>query len=162
MAYGGKTTMTTWKAGREYSTPAMNSAAPRFAPMPTAMPAPATRLGCRTRLARRQLDASPHRNLRHHVDGGGDCHGTGRQRPLEIFDTALKFVPQKSRFHKIVSDSLNEVSQASDWLDGYNRIHGKYAEYSHCAFTRKAARSLTHYVSPKTWATASANSDARQ
>lgn len=52
--------------------------------------------------------------------------------PLTIFSTALKFVPQNSRFHHIVSESLNEVAQASDWRDGYARIHGKYAEYSHC------------------------------
>lgn len=52
--------------------------------------------------------------------------------PLEIFRIALQFVPQRSRFHRIVADSLNEVAQASDWIDGYNRIHGKYKEYSHC------------------------------
>lgn len=52
--------------------------------------------------------------------------------PLDIFATALHFIPRRSRFYHIVSDSLNEVAQASDWLDGYARIHGKYAEYSHC------------------------------
>lgn len=52
--------------------------------------------------------------------------------PLEIFATALMFVPQRSRFYRIISDSLSEVAQASDWLDGYARLHGKYAEYSHC------------------------------
>jgi ADP-ribosylglycohydrolase len=52
--------------------------------------------------------------------------------PLQVFATALQFVPQQSRFHRIVSDSLHEVSQATDWLDGYHRIHGKYKEYSHC------------------------------
>ena len=51
---------------------------------------------------------------------------------LEIFQIALKFVPQRSRFHRIVADSLNDVAQAKDWLDGYYRIHGKYKEYSHC------------------------------
>ncbi len=52
--------------------------------------------------------------------------------PLEIFSTALKFVPQKSRFYRIVSDSLNEVAAAGDWLEGYARIHSRYGEYSHC------------------------------
>ena len=51
---------------------------------------------------------------------------------LGIFETALKFIPQRSRFYKIASDSLNEVGQASDWLDGYARIHGKYRAYTHC------------------------------
>lgn len=52
--------------------------------------------------------------------------------PLEIFDTALKFVPRRSRFYRIVADSLQLVSKATDWLDGYRRIHGKYAQFSHC------------------------------
>ena len=44
----------------------------------------------------------------------------------------MQFVPRRSRFYKIVADSLTEVRAASDWLDGYQRIHGKYKEYSHC------------------------------
>ena len=52
---------------------------------------------------------------------------------LAIFETALKFVPRRSRFHRAVSDCLQEVGQASDWLDGYERIHRKYAQFSHCA-----------------------------
>lgn len=52
--------------------------------------------------------------------------------PMEIFDTALKFVPQKSRFYKIVSDSMNEISEAQDWIDGYYRIHDKYGQYGAC------------------------------
>jgi ADP-ribosylglycohydrolase len=51
---------------------------------------------------------------------------------LGVFETALQFVPQRSRFHHIVADSLDEVRQASDWLDGYRRIHAKYRAYSHC------------------------------
>jgi ADP-ribosylglycohydrolase len=51
---------------------------------------------------------------------------------LAVFSTALKFVPRRSRFYQIVSDSLNEVFQATDWLDGYQRIHGKYKQYAHC------------------------------
>ena len=52
--------------------------------------------------------------------------------PLEVFRIAQMYIPQKSRFYEIVSDSLNEVQQASDWLDGYQRIHNKYGEYTHC------------------------------
>ena len=52
--------------------------------------------------------------------------------PLEIFETALQFVPKRSRFYQIVADSLNEVSTSGDWLEGYGRIHGKYRQYSHC------------------------------
>ncbi|MFA5787867.1 MAG: ADP-ribosylglycohydrolase family protein [Actinomycetota bacterium] len=51
---------------------------------------------------------------------------------LAIFDTALKFVPRKSRFHEIVADCLAEVRKASDWQDGYWRIHLKYGGHDHC------------------------------
>jgi ADP-ribosylglycohydrolase len=49
-----------------------------------------------------------------------------------IFETALKFVPQRSRFHEIVLDSLNEVKIAKNFEDGYSRIHEKYKEYGAC------------------------------
>ena len=54
------------------------------------------------------------------------------QDPLALFETALGFVPRRSRFHEIVADSIQEVRRAGDWLDGYARIHNKYAEYTHC------------------------------
>ncbi len=49
-----------------------------------------------------------------------------------IVETALKFVPRRSRFYTITADCLAEVKQAGDWLDGYGRIHAKYAEHGHC------------------------------
>ncbi len=51
---------------------------------------------------------------------------------LGPFRTALGFLPQRSRFAAVVRDSLTQVEQATDWLDGYTRIHGAYGEYSHC------------------------------
>jgi ADP-ribosylglycohydrolase len=51
---------------------------------------------------------------------------------LGPFRTALGFVPQRSRFAAIVRDSLDQVEAADDWLDGYERIHGRYALWSHC------------------------------
>jgi ADP-ribosylglycohydrolase len=52
--------------------------------------------------------------------------------PLALVETALRVVPPTSRFHRIVSDSLNEVAAARSWEDAYSRIHGKYSEYIHC------------------------------
>jgi hypothetical protein len=52
--------------------------------------------------------------------------------PLEVFETALRFVPRRSRFHAIAADSLEQVRAAGDWRDGYARIHGKYGQYTHC------------------------------
>ena len=52
--------------------------------------------------------------------------------PIAMFELALGFVPRRSRFHAVVADCLAEVSEASDWLDGYERVHGRYAEFRHC------------------------------
>ncbi len=52
--------------------------------------------------------------------------------PLDIFRVALQYVPRRSRFFQIVSDSFQKVAGASDWLEGYELIHGKYREFSHC------------------------------
>lgn len=51
---------------------------------------------------------------------------------MGIFELALKYIPQRSRFHEIVEDSIKEVKTAKDWEDGYDRIHGKYQEYGAC------------------------------
>ena len=72
---------------------------------------------------------------------------------LGPFVTALSVVPVRSRFAEIVRRSLLEVEQATDWLDGYTRIHGRYGEYSHCRVyqeigtlfvTAKFARDVGH------------------
>lgn len=52
--------------------------------------------------------------------------------PLAVVEHALRFVPTNSRFHHIVSDSLTQVAAATSWENGYERIHGRYAEYTHC------------------------------
>lgn len=51
---------------------------------------------------------------------------------MEIFRTALSFVPTRSRFHEAVAFSISEVEQASDWLDAYERIREKYGRYGFC------------------------------
>jgi len=51
---------------------------------------------------------------------------------LKIFETALRFVPRRTRFYEITADCLALVRNAADWLDGYNRIHAKYKQYDHC------------------------------
>jgi ADP-ribosylglycohydrolase len=54
------------------------------------------------------------------------------EEPMDIFETAAKFVPRRSRFFEVVQDSIAMVRAASDWLDGYSRVHGKYREFGHC------------------------------
>jgi ADP-ribosylglycohydrolase len=53
--------------------------------------------------------------------------------PLEPFEVANQFVPQRSRFAEIARHSLAEVRAASDWEDAYRRIHARYADYRCCA-----------------------------
>jgi ADP-ribosylglycohydrolase len=51
---------------------------------------------------------------------------------LAIFRTALQHVPRRSRFHEITADCMKMVAEARDWLEGYERIHGRYNAYAHC------------------------------
>jgi ADP-ribosylglycohydrolase len=51
---------------------------------------------------------------------------------MAIFETALQFVPRRSRFYQIAADCLAVVAEADDWLDGYARIHARYGQYGHC------------------------------
>lgn len=52
--------------------------------------------------------------------------------PLEIFRQALHYVPRRSRFHEAVTASLHEVEQASDWMDGYRRVHAMFRSFGFC------------------------------
>ena len=52
--------------------------------------------------------------------------------PVEIFRVAQQHIPQRSRFAEVVRSSIDEVTKASDWIDGYTRIHDRYREYGHC------------------------------
>ena len=54
-----------------------------------------------------------------------------------IFELALHYVPQQSRFAEVIRYSMEQVWQASDWLDGYARIHGKYRQYGHCRIVQE-------------------------
>ncbi|MDX6584382.1 MAG: hypothetical protein QOI10_3566 [Solirubrobacterales bacterium] len=52
--------------------------------------------------------------------------------PLDMFRIGLQHVPQRSRFAEAVRFSLEAVAAASDWLDGYERVHARFGEYGHC------------------------------
>lgn len=60
--------------------------------------------------------------------------------PMDIFETALKFVPRRSRLFAVLNDSFEEVARASDWLDGYGRIHAKYGRHGHCQLYQECAQ----------------------
>lgn len=54
----------------------------------------------------------------------GDAH--------EIFPTAVRYIPQRSRLAEAVRFAIDEVAAADDWLDGYRRINARYGEFGHC------------------------------
>jgi ADP-ribosylglycohydrolase len=75
--------------------------------------------------------------------------------PMDIFTTALGYIPRRSRLHEIVTGSLEQVQTANDWIEGYQRIHGRYGEYGNCAIfqeigtvinTLRFARDVGHGV----------------
>ena len=51
---------------------------------------------------------------------------------MKIFETALKYIPQRSRFHERVSACILDIKDSSNWEEGYKRINNKYGEYGHC------------------------------
>lgn len=66
-------------------------------------------------------------------------NSTSGEDRMSIFETALQFVPRRSRFYEITADSLEMVRQSTGWLDGYERIHAKYSQYGHCAIYQEVA-----------------------
>ena len=51
---------------------------------------------------------------------------------IQIIETALQYVPQRSRFHERVSACLEVVKAADSWEQAYDRISDEYGEYGHC------------------------------
>ena len=51
---------------------------------------------------------------------------------IQIFETALQFIPQNSRFYERVSYCLNIVKKSSNWEDAYEKINNNFGEYGHC------------------------------
>lgn len=45
---------------------------------------------------------------------------------------AAAVLPRRSRLAAVVGESLDLLAGADDWLDGYQRIHGRFGEYTHC------------------------------
>ncbi len=54
------------------------------------------------------------------------------REPLAIFAAAARVVPRRSRFRRVVDESLALVAGSRDWLDGYGLIHERFAEHGHC------------------------------
>ena len=59
--------------------------------------------------------------------------------PLAIFETALQYVPQRSRLHEVVVNSIQIVRESKDWQDGYEHIFAKYGQYTACQIYQEVA-----------------------
>ena len=46
--------------------------------------------------------------------------------------TAARVIPRRSRLAAIIDESLDLVAAAADWLDGYRKVHDRFAAYTHC------------------------------
>jgi ADP-ribosylglycohydrolase len=51
---------------------------------------------------------------------------------VSVIQTALQYVPQRSRFFQAAAYALEAASKATDWIDSFERIHNRYSEYGHC------------------------------
>ena len=81
--------------------------------------------------------------------------------PMQIFETALKFVPRRSRFAEVVRDSIAVVRSATDWLTAYQELHGKYKEYNHCQVYQEIGTVINTLWFAKTSAKVSAYKSAK-
>jgi len=52
--------------------------------------------------------------------------------PVEVFRTATRYIPQRSRFAEAIRKCIELVEASADWLAGYERIHAAFGEYGHC------------------------------
>ena len=59
--------------------------------------------------------------------------------PLEVFATAARYIPQRSRFRESVEVGLQEVAASTDWLDGYRRINARLGRFGHCRIHQEVA-----------------------
>jgi ADP-ribosylglycohydrolase len=54
---------------------------------------------------------------------------TDRLRPLE---TGLAQLPPRSRLARAVRQALDAVAESGDWFEAYERVHSRFAGYTHC------------------------------
>ncbi|MDD3334878.1 MAG: ADP-ribosylglycohydrolase family protein [Eubacteriales bacterium] len=61
------------------------------------------------------------------------------KEPLQIFETALRCVPRRSRFYERVSRGYDIVASAPDYFTAYEQIHAELGEYTHCLVYQETA-----------------------
>ena len=61
----------------------------------------------------------------------------------DVAETAARVVPRHSRLRAVLDQSLEQVRAATDWLDAYDRLHGRYGTYSHCRVVQEIGTLLS-------------------
>ncbi|MCC5848227.1 MAG: ADP-ribosylglycohydrolase family protein [Verrucomicrobia bacterium] len=56
----------------------------------------------------------------------------GADTPMAVFETALQYVPRRSRFAEAVRHAMTAVAGSGDWIEAYQRIHSQYRDFGHC------------------------------
>lgn len=59
--------------------------------------------------------------------------------PLDIVRTALRYVPERSRFAETVREALRIVEIATDWLDAHAQICERLGDFGFCAIHQEVA-----------------------
>lgn len=66
-----------------------------------------------------------------------------------IIETALQFVPQKSRFFERISNCYKVVSESSNWEEGYGKINTEFGEYGHCRIYQEVGMLINTFLFAK-------------
>ena len=67
----------------------------------------------------------------------------------KVIETALQFVPQKSRFFERISDCYKTASESSNWEEGYKKINIKFGEYGHCRIYQEVGMLINTFLFAK-------------
>ncbi|WP_171630438.1 ADP-ribosylglycohydrolase family protein [Paenibacillus plantarum] len=65
---------------------------------------------------------------------------------VAVIDTALQFVPQRSRFYESASTCRDIVIKAGDWLEAYDAIHTRYGEFQHCGIHQEIGTLINTFL----------------
>lgn len=72
---------------------------------------------------------------------------------LDIVRDALRYVPQRSRFHERASECVALVEVATDWMDGYERVRERLGAFGFCRIYQE----LGHLINTLRFATDAAD-----
>ena len=66
-----------------------------------------------------------------------------------VIETALQFVPQKSRFFERTLNCYKAILESSNWEEGYNKINAELGEYGHCRIYQEVGMLINTFLFAK-------------